>query len=175
MIGKAVLLLFLLQQAVPALMPDRPVAPGVYFKLSDTQWISMKPAPVVGGNTRGLGVYVDSGGYTNLDMHVTYRGAKASLRIARHAPSFFVRESGSAADLMLVRLEQKKYERLCQTSPSSATVENKMGFKNADIIKINLFEYPDKSFSVVPEEALKPGEYLLAFGSATSGYDFGVD
>jgi len=32
----------------------------------------------------------------------------------------------------------------------------------------------DGGFSATPEENLKPGEYLLTFGSANTGYDFGI-
>jgi hypothetical protein len=34
--------------------------------------------------------------------------------------------------------------------------------------------YKDDSFSVTPEQNLQPGEYLLVFGHANTGFDFGI-
>ena len=169
------LLLFLPQAAKPSTMPDLPVKPGVYYRQDHANWVSLQPAPVTDAKTKGMGWFIDSGGYTNLGMSIVCRGAKAVVRISVPKPTFFVREVGSSKDIMLIRLTQKRDKRTFQTSSSDATVDNKGGFKKGDIRKMAVVENPDHSFSVTPEEDLKPGEYLLVFGTASAGFDFGID
>lgn len=173
--GMFVLLLFFMQAATPIAIPDRPIAPGVYYRQSVAKWILMPSARVAQSKAKGLDIYVETGGYTNLDMDVSYNGEQALLRIAAPKPTFFIRDVGASTDLAVVRLTQKKDLRMCQFSPPVATVDNKLGFKRSDLVKTVITEYPDKSFSVTPEEELRPGEYLLIFDKATSGYDFGIN
>jgi hypothetical protein len=54
-------------------------------------------------------------------------------------------------------------------------VTNKEGFRRTDVRKLKLTEYTDGTYSATPEENLKKGEYLLVFGTATAGFDFGID
>ena len=171
----SVLLLFLLQATKSATMPDMPPNPGVYYRQNNANWISLRPALIAEMKIRGMELFIETGGYTNLGMSIVCRGAKASLRILIPRPTFFVREVGSSKDAILVRLAQKKDERTFKTSSSAATVENKGGFKKRDIHKVTIIPNPDNSFSVMPEEDLKPGEYMLVFGYATLGFDFGID
>jgi hypothetical protein len=172
MITTVVLLLFFLQGANPPTPPD---IPGVYFLQKSSGWMALNPAPVVEMKTKGMKIFVDSGGYTNLGMSIFFRGAKASRRILDPIPRFFVRKDGASKNVILVRLLKKKDQRACQTSPSAATMENKKGFKKEDVLKMGVIEYPDGSFSAIPESTLKPGEYLLVMGDTTSIYDFGID
>jgi hypothetical protein len=169
-----VLLLFL-QAAQPAAMPDAPTGPGVYYRQGDGAWVRLQAAPIAEMKTKGMELFIETGGYTDLGMSIVCRGAKASLRIPVPKPTFLVREVGSPKDLILVRLTQKKDRRTFQASSSSATVENKGGFKKGDIHKMAVVPRPDNSFSVTPEEDLHPGEYLLVFGYATASFDFGID
>lgn len=166
------MLLFFLQGANPAAPPD---IQGIYFLHKSTGWIALNPAPVIEMKTKGMKNFVDSGGYTNLGMSIFFRGAKASRRILDPIPRFFVRKDGVSKNLIIVRLLQKKDQRTCQTSPSAATMENKKGFKKEDVLRMGIIEYPDGSFSAIPESALKPGEYLLVMGDPSSIYDFGID
>jgi hypothetical protein len=152
-----------------------PATPGVYYRLNDTKWVSLQPAPIDEMKVRGMELFVETGGYTNVGLNVVCLGAKASMRISVPKPIFFVRGTGSAKDVILVRLIQKKDGRTFKMSHEAATVENKGGFKKANIHKTVITVNPDNSFSLTPEESLKPGEYLLVFGYATAGFDFGID
>jgi hypothetical protein len=170
-----ILLLLVPQAAKPAAIPDMPAASGVYYRQSDTRWIRLPPAPIAEVNTRGMRLFIETGGYTSLGRNIVCRGAKAKVRISAPKPIFYVREAGSSEDLMLIRLAQQKDTRTCETSSADASVGNKPGFRKEDVHKMAVTEYPDHSFSVTPEENLKPGEYLLTFGTVTAGFDFGID
>jgi len=167
--------LLLLQIAKTAPMPELPSTPGVYYRQGDATWVRLQVAPIAEMKTRGMDLFIETGGFTNLGMRIVCRGAKASLRISVSKPTFFVRETASSKDLMLVRFTQKKGTRTFQTSSASATVENKEGFRKGDIRKMAVTEFPDHSFLAIPEGDLNPGEYLLVCGDATAGFDFGID
>jgi hypothetical protein len=169
------MILFLLQAASSAAIPDAPESAGVYVRQKNAAWMKLLPAPVIESKTRGFHDYVRTDGYTNLNVSSAYHGAKASLRITDSKPVFFIRETGSARNFTVVRLESRKDRRTFRSDPSAATVDNRMGFSKASIVKMNVAENPDHSFSATPEEALKPGEYLLIFDKITLGYDFGMD
>lgn len=164
--------LFFLQSVHPSALPD---IPGVYFLHNSAGWIAMNDAPVVKMKTKGMKTFVNSGGYTNLGVSIFFRGAKASVRATGSIPRFFMRKIGTSKDAIIVRLTQKGDQRECHTSPSSATQDNKKGFKEEDVLKLAVSENPDGSFSAIPEGILKPGEYLLITGESSSGYDFGID
>jgi hypothetical protein len=168
-------LLLIFAQAASTAAPSVPEKSGVYFRQDNADWVSLQPAPVSDSKSKGMGLFVYSGGFTNLDIDVTCAGAKASIRMPVPKPAFYVRGVGSAKDAMLIRLTQKKDSRVCRTSFSNVTVENKAGFRKEDIRKLVTAEYPDGTFSVVPEKELAPGEYLLVFGNSVNGYDFGID
>jgi hypothetical protein len=167
-----ILVLFLMQAAGT---PNVPEAPGVYVNQNNAAWTNLQPAKVIKGKTKGLDAYLMTEGYTNLNISVVYHGAKAPLRIASSKPVFFVREIGPNKIFSVIRLESKKNQRAFHATPSAATVGNNLGFKRSQIVKMAVVENPDGSFSTTPEEALKPGEYLIIFDKITSAYDFGVD
>jgi hypothetical protein len=171
----SLMILLLVQSVSSGAIPNAPESPGVYVSHGNAAWMKLQPAHALESKTKGLDVYIETGGYTNLNMSVTYRGAKAALRIAATKPIFFVRGIESAKDFSVIRLASKKDQRAFQSAPSSAAVNNKLGFKKLDIVKMAVVENPDHSFSVTPEESMKPGEYLILFDKITSGYDFGVD
>jgi len=166
-------LFFLSLQAADS--PAMPAAAGVYYLQDELNWIRLQPAPVAEMKIKGMDLFIDSGGFFDLQTKIVCRGAKAAVRISAPKPTFFIREISSSQDAMLVRLVQKKDKRVFQTSPSNATVQNRRGFKKEDVRSVVVTEYPDHSFSMVPEENLKPGEYLLVFGNAGTGFDFGID
>jgi hypothetical protein len=171
------LLLAILVQTAGASAPA-PIVPeksGVYFRQHDTDWVNLQPVVIADSKTKGMELFVYSGGYTNLDIDITCPGAKAFLRLSVPKPAFYSRGVGSPKDAMLVRLTQKKDSRVCKTSFSNVTVDNKAGFRKADIQKLETAQYPDGSFSVAPAKELAPGEYLLVFSNSVSGFDFGID
>jgi hypothetical protein len=164
----AVLLLLLLQQ-IP-----KPSTAGVYNQ-NGSDWIKIQPAPIAAIKPKGLGLFIQTDGYTSLGTNVVCRGGKAALRITLAKPVFFIREAGSSQDALIVRLAQGKDNRTAHASTVDTSVENKGGFRKGDIRKVAVTEYPDHSFSLIPVKDLNPGEYLLVFGSGASGFDFGID
>jgi hypothetical protein len=165
----------LLQIHDPTTVPDFPKTAGVYYLQSDTGWINLPPAPIADMKIKGMDMFVRSGGYTSLIMNIECRGSRALMRVKAPKPAFFVRGIGSSKDAMLIRLATQRNKRTFRTSSSAATVENKGGFDEEDIRKLDLIPYPDNSFSITPREDLKSGEYLLVLGGAATSFDFGID
>ena len=173
MIGFFITLMFLFQADAPSL-PGTPGESGVWL-LQNGAWIKMISAPFAGVNAKGLDNYIYTGGYTNLGMDVSFAGSMADLRISDREPIFTARLDDGDYEPVLVRLEKKKDRRLCRSKLSSASTDNKHGFRKKDIMRTVLTVNTDKSFTVRPERPLKPGEYLLVIGSPSFGRDFGVD
>jgi hypothetical protein len=175
MLWLGILTLFLVQAPKAAPPPDLPEARGIYYRHDSSNWIPLQPAVIADANAKGLELFVNTGGYTDMGMNIACRGSRASLRVLQPNPTFYVRGIGSIKDAMLIRLKRKKNSRVFETSYSRVTVENKGGFDKRDIYKLTESEYADGSFSIQPEEALPRGEYLLVFGNASTAYDFGID
>lgn len=168
------LLLFLLAQgARPAPVPGMPPDPGVYYREGNA-WNKLQAAPMADMKTKGVGLFLETDGLSGLDLTIDYQGPQAPVQIQDQQPTFYVRRTGAAADAMIVELERKKDRRTIRTSSSDATVENRGGFKKDSIRNVTVIVYSDDSFSVTPEQVLKPGEYLLVFGHANTGFDFGI-
>jgi hypothetical protein len=169
------LVLLLMQAASPGGIADAPESSGAYVQQHNASWIKLEPAPIVASKTKGLDAYVYTDGYTNLNVQVVYRGAKAPMRLAVPKPLFFIRQIGSARDIVVIRLSSRKDTRTFQATPSEGTSDNKLGFRKSVIVKMVIVENSGHSFSATPAEPLKPGEYLMIFDTINSGYDFGVD
>jgi hypothetical protein len=169
------LMLFCLMQAAkPAPVPGLPEAAGIYFRQENAEWTKLQTAATAAMKSKGMDEFLETDGYTNLDMLITYEGAQAKLQIAMPRPTFYVRGTGSSKDAMIVLLTRKKDSRTVQTASSAATVENRAGFKRGEVQNVAVTIYSDNSFSVTPEQDLKPGEYALVFGFANVAYDFGI-
>jgi hypothetical protein len=168
------MLLCLMQLAKPAPVPGLPEAAGVYFRQDNTEWIKIETAVMAAMKSKGMGEFLETDGYTNLDMLVTYEGAQAKLQIPMPRPTLYVRGAGSAKDAMIVSLTRKKDSRTVRTASSVATVENRAGFRKDEIQRVTVTVYSDNSFAVTPEQDLKPGEFALVFGFANAAYDFGI-
>jgi hypothetical protein len=175
MIWLNLLLFSLVQVPVSPALSAIPEAPGVYVAQSNSNWIALQPAVVSDADAKGLDMFVYTGGYTDMGMHIACRGSRASLRLPMEKPAFYVRKIGSMKDASIIRLSVRKGSRVFKTSFSNVSVDNKGGFDKRDIFKLTASENPDGSFSVIPERALPPGEYILVFGNALAAYDFGVD
>jgi hypothetical protein len=171
----SVLLLLLLQTSKPGEISDIPTDSGVYYRQNTAQWIRLQPARIDKMKTKGMDLFLASGGDIGLGTNVVYSGAIATLRIPVSKPIFFVRAVGSSKDAILVRMTQKEDTRTLKTSSLNSSIENRGGFQKGNIRKVAVTEYPDHSFLLTPEQSLSSGEYLLVFGSATSGFDFGID
>jgi hypothetical protein len=171
----SLLFLFLVQAADAVRAPDVPEAPGVYFLQGESVWVPLQPAVTSGANAKGLQLFVYTGGYTDLGLNVSCPGSRASIRMLVPRPVLYVRAVGAAKDAMLIRLTKKSDRRVVRTAYSNVNMSNKEGFRREDIFKLILQESPNGFFSVSPEKALPPGEYLLVLGNAVPAYDFGID
>ncbi len=167
-------LLVFMQAAKPAPAPGMPAPAGVYFQQGDVQWTKMGTAAMADMKSKGMGDFLETAGYTNLTVTVTYQDAQAKLQIPSARPVFHVRATGPAKDAMIVLLTRRKDSRTIRTDSSLATVDNRAGFRKDDIQPVNITVYSDDSYSVTPERDLKPGEYALVFGFANAAYDFGI-
>ena len=171
----AIPVLMLLLQVGEPVFTAAPNEAGVWL-LQNEAWLPMLSASAAGANIRGFDNYIYTGGQTNLDVDISFTGAKAAIRTSDRKPVFMARkEDNGGFEPVLVRLEKKKDRRICRTRPNSATVDNKHGFRKQDIIRTILTVNPDKSITVRPERTLKPGEYLLVISLSSLGRDFGVD
>jgi hypothetical protein len=167
--------LLLLQAVQTATAPKVPESPGVYYLQDNVKWRSLAVAPIAKTTTKGLTLFVETGGYTNLDTDVICPGAKAATRFLVPRPTLYVRKVGIPGNAMLIRLTPKKDSRTFHKSSADVTVENKVGVRKSAIRKTSVTTYPGGLFSITPEVSLKPGEYLLVLGDATESYDFGID
>ena len=163
-----------LQAAKPAPVPGLPTPAGVYIRQDDAKWIKLDQPVTAKSKTKGMGLFIETDGLSGLGMTTVYYGAEASLEISATRPILYVRGAGSPKEAVIVQLTRKKDSRLLQTSKSDATVENKGGFRKADIRRVTVSVYSDDSFSVTPENELKPGEYLLLFGNSGGAFEFGI-
>ncbi|MDI9613579.1 MAG: hypothetical protein QM330_11140 [Acidobacteriota bacterium] len=168
-------LLLILESALVAGIDNAPREAGVYMLRGDAEWVELEPAPVAGARTRGLEMFIETGGYTRFFVDIAFAGEKAAWRTTDRSPRFFFRGPFSPADLLIVRLTPRGGRRLGRTSPGSASVTNKAGFPHADLVRLRTSVRDDGSFLAIPEDPLSPGEYLLVAGDVDSGRDFGVD
>lgn len=168
------LLMLFIQAAKPAPVPGLPAAAGVYFRQTDAQWTGMEIAAMADMKSKGMGEFLETDGYTNLNVTVTYQGARAKLQIPAARPTFDVRGTGSAKDAMIILLTRRGDSRTVRTDSSLAAVGNRAGFRKDEIRSVIVTVYSDDSYSVTPEQDLKPGEYALVFGFANAAYDFGI-
>jgi hypothetical protein len=169
------LCLLLLQVASGGPVPDVPDATGVYYRQSDGSLGNIPKAPVVDAKTKGIGLFVDSGGYTNLGTDVVCAGAKASTRVPGPRPTIYVRGLGPSGDVLLIHLTSRKTTRTFHKSSGDSTIENKVGARKSDIRKTTVTAFSETLFAISPDVDLTPGEYLLVVGQPDASFDFGID
>jgi hypothetical protein len=170
-----ILLLLLLQAISPVPAPDAPDSPGVYYRQNDKTWVNLPKAPIAETKTKGIGLFVETGGYTNLGTDVVCLGAKATTRVLGPRPTFYVRDLGPSGDVLLIRLTDRKTSRTFHKSSADSTTQNKVGARKSDIRQTAVVVFSEKLFSITPEVDLAPGEYLLVIGQPDSSFDFGID
>jgi len=162
------------QEPKPVPPPGMPAASGVYYRQSSGNWVKLDPAFVDESKIKGMGAYMQTEGLTSLGLNYAYLGISAPLQISEPRPVFYIRGVAPAAEVQLVRLTQGKENRTVHTSSTEVSVGNKGGFKRSEIRQLEAVAFSDGSFSVTPEQGLKPGEYLIALGSAMKGFDFAI-
>jgi hypothetical protein len=169
------ILFLFLQVAQTATAPGIPAPPGVYYLQDYGKWASLAVAPIAKTTTKGLDLFVETGGYTNLETDVICQGARAATRFLVSRPAFYVRGIASANDAALIEFKQEKEKRTFHKSSANVTAENRLGVRKSAVRKTTVITYPGGIFSITPEAQLKPGEYLLVLGDAAKSYDFGID
>lgn len=168
------LLVLVAQTENPALPPGMPTAPGVYCRQGNLPWTKMESATVSDTKTKGIDTFIRTDGYMNLSMTIIYAGSRAPLQVAVPRPAFYVRGAGAAKDAVIAQLSRAEDRRTLQTASSAGGVDNKLGVKKNELRNSTVTVYADGSFSIVPDEDLKPGEYILLFGNPNTGCDFGI-
>lgn len=162
------------QEPKPAPPPGMPAGAGVFHQQSSGKWAKLDPAYVDESKVRGMNAFLQTEGLTALNMNYEYLGVEAPLQLAEKQPVFYVRGTGSPAYAQIVELTKKKDRRTARTVSTEVSVGNRGGFKRDKIRAATVTALSDGSYSVRPVNDLKPGEYLLALGSAVIGYDFGI-
>jgi len=162
------------QEPKPAPPPGIPGAAGVYYLQGPGKWVKVDPAFVDDSKAKGMNTFIQTDGLSGLTMSYVYLGVSAPLQIAARRPTFYVRDIGSPGDAQIVQLTPRKENRSVQTASTEVSVGNRGGFKRGEIRPVTIAALSDGSFSIVPVGELKPGEYLLALGTAVTGFDFGI-
>ncbi len=155
----------------PAGMPQ---GTGVYYRQSSGKWQKLDPAYVDASKVKGMEAYLDTDGYTALNMNYEYLGVSAPLQLPETQPVFYVRGIGAPQYAQIVQLTAKKDRRTVRTVSTEVSVGNRGGFKRDQIRPVTITALSDGSYSITPVNGLKPGEYLLALGNAVTGFDFGI-
>ena len=168
-------LLLLLQSVLPSSLPDVPKSPGVYYQTSAKAWINIAKAHISKSKLTGTGLFVETGGYTNLGTDVVCDGEKAQTRISEARPTLYVQGIGSPEDVQIIRLTKKKASRTFYKSSADSAIENKIGARKSDIRKFAVNQISEGLFSITPEVDLNSGEYLLVIGDPENSHDFGID
>jgi len=163
------------QEPKPApLPPGMPAAAGVYWKQDGGRWIKLERAVLADTKNRGMGRFLETDGLSNLKTTIVFRGAEASVRLSDRRPTFHIRETGSAANALIVRLKRKKEDREAEVSTWEAGIRNQQGFKRGQVHQIVATEPAKDYYTITPVSDLEAGEYLLVLGDLDGGFDFGV-
>jgi hypothetical protein len=153
---------------------DLPAEAGVYWKQDGGRWVKLERAVLADTKNRGMGRFLETDGLSNLKTTVVFRGAQASARTPDRRPIFHVRETGSAAHALIVRLKRKKENREAEVSSWEAGIRNQQGFNRGQIHQVITSEATRSYFTITPVSDLEEGEYLLVLGDVDGGFDFGI-
>jgi hypothetical protein len=158
----------------PAPPAGLPADAGVYYHRGETRWVALTRPVLAETRTAGMEHFLDTYGWSNLNRTIVFQGAAAGIRIPDPKPTFYIRGIGSAQDVLIAQLTARKDSREIRADSTSASVNNKEGFKRGSIYRLTATVLAKDLYSVTPEQNLKPGEYLLVFGHAETSFEFGV-
>jgi hypothetical protein len=156
------------------------LADGFYYRTSQG-WHELEPISMVGGGAKHVGKMLIPG--LTPQFVWTFRGAEAPVQTSDRRPVFCVKESPAVAnvegrtwrDLIIVRFDKEKDHRELQTTNGGNMFTFKAGLSKDRTPGITVNPISDGTFTVTPNEDLRPGEYMLTFGAlGNSGYDFGI-
>lgn len=155
-----------------------PEAGGVYYRQDQRGWVNLDHAKLEDSRTRGMGRFMDTDGLSGLDVTVSYHGTRAALQITDRRPTFYVRAVISCKEAIqnaiIVELTGRKSSREVQISSTLAGIGNREGYRRGEIRRVMVTELTKDSFSIRPQQDLKPGEYLLVLSHADNAFDFGI-
>ncbi len=152
-----------------------PETKGVYYWKGTSDWIMLDPATLSDSESRGLSRFIETDGLSGLNVNLTFDGSSSPVQIDDRRPVLYVRGIVPGDDTLIVQLAVKRDSREVQTSLSFAGVNNKVGFRNADIRRVTIRPSDAQDlFVIAPQEALKPGEYLVVFGHIDNAFNFGI-
>jgi hypothetical protein len=93
----------------------------------------------------------------------------------KESPELATVAGRSRRDLLIVRFDKKKDHRELQTTNGGSMFTFKTGLSKDRMPDITTKMIAEGIFLVTPNEDLKPGEYMVTFGTfGISGYDFGI-
>jgi hypothetical protein len=153
---------------------------GFYYKASQG-WQKLSPISMAGGGAKHVEKMFVPG--LTPQFVWTFRGAEAPVQISERRPTFCVKESAAMAniegrterDLIIVRFDKRKDHRELQTTNGGNMFTFKAGLSKDRTPDVTVKPIADGTFTVTPNEDLRPGEYMLTFGGlGYSGYDFGI-
>jgi hypothetical protein len=153
---------------------------GIYYQ-ADQKYIAIDPLMMSGGGAKHVGKMFVPG--LTPQMVWTYRGAEAPVRFKDPRPVFYFKQSPQMAqfpgrtyrDLVIVQFDKKKDHRELQATNGGNMFTFKAGLSKEKMPDFDIEKITDGTYKITLKQDLKPGEYLIGFGIATSGYDFGVD
>jgi hypothetical protein len=157
-----------------------PTESGVYYK-GPKSFAKLQQEMMSGGGAKHMGKMFVPG--LTPQVVYTFRGAHALLQILEAKPTFYIKQPSymenvpghSARDVVIVRFDIKKDHRELQVTSGATAFTLKSGFSKEKLPEIKVTRISDSTFSVVPSQDLKPGEYLLTFGgTGNTGHDFGI-
>jgi hypothetical protein len=151
---------------------SEPAQAGVYYK-SPSGWVALEEIRMAGGGATHMAKVLVPG--LTPQIVWTYRGAHAPVAVngtvvfcIRDVPAYDDR------DALIVRFDEKKDHRELQTTSGGNAATFKSGFSAERTPDFEIRKLSSDSFVMAPKSPLKPGEYMITFGSGISGYDFTV-
>lgn len=176
----SILPLLCMGQQAPVPQDVQALSDGFYYK-SPQGWQKLEQLSMAGGGLKHVGKMFIPG--LTPQMVWTFRGAESPAQISETKPMFLIKESPQLAevegrtrrDLLIVRFDKKKDHRELQTTNGGNVFTFKSGLSKDRMPDITAKTLADGIFTLTPNDALTPGEYMVTFSAiGNTGYDFGV-
>ena len=111
-----------------------------------------------------------SGGYTH---SVQLSGDQSTFRIKADAKTEFVFKVGNPENVTLYPCVSKKHQRLANYAEDRLKANWTPDRKPIAGLPVEITQFGESSFKMVPKSALAPGEYVISTGNKM--FTFGVD
>lgn len=153
---------------------------GFYYEIPQG-WQKLEQIEMTGGGLKHVGKMFVPG--LTPQFVWTFRGAESPTQLTSKRPTFCIKELPALAsiagrsrrDLLIVRFDKKKDHRELQTTNGGNMFTFKTGLSKNRMPEITTKTLADGIFIVIPNEDLKPGEYMITFSAlGNNGFDFGI-